>query len=75
MKRLLFFIPILFIGCTSLGPKFDALQSAIKDRAVIYVYRPTAFTGSLRSPDIIFNGKKEVLQLVCASQMQFQIKN
>jgi hypothetical protein len=58
MKTILLTILLFLSACASLGPKFDKLQTASKNKALVYVYRPAAFTGSARSPDIFFNGKK-----------------
>lgn len=57
--KLLMLLSFLIVsGCVSLGPKFERLQMAPKDKALIYVYRPSALTGSIQSPDIKFDGKK-----------------
>lgn len=41
-----------------MGPVFTGLEPKSKAKAVVYVYRPTAFTGSARSPDIVLSGNK-----------------
>ena len=41
-----------------MGPKFNAIQSPSKDKALVYVYRPFALTGSIQSPDLKINNKK-----------------
>ncbi len=57
--KIFFFAAMLFCtGCASLGPNFDSVKNAPKDSALVYVYRPSAFTGAARSPDIILNGQK-----------------
>lgn len=56
--RFPFLCAILITGCASLGPKFSSLQPQPKSKALVYVYRPKAFTGSVRSPNITVNDKK-----------------
>lgn len=58
MRLLFLSILLLTCGCASLGPRFAGLQPPIKDRALVYVYRPSVFTGSARSPDILLNDQK-----------------
>lgn len=58
MKLLIFFPIILIASCTSFGPKFSSIEPKSKTKSLIYVYRPSAFTGSARRPDIILNDKK-----------------
>jgi len=58
MKFLFFLAGIFLSACASLGPKFEKFQAVAKDKALVYVYRPSAFSGAARSPDIVFNQKK-----------------
>lgn len=58
MRGFLIAATLFLSGCASLGPKFDSIRKAPKDKALVYVYRPSAFTGAARSPDIILNGQK-----------------
>lgn len=58
MKIITIVIGIFLSACASLGPRFESFEKPTNSRAVVYVYRPSAFTGSARAPDIVFNGEK-----------------
>jgi hypothetical protein len=49
------FCVLTLSACASLGPKFEAIQTAPKDKALVYVYRPSRFGGAARSPDVYAN--------------------
>lgn len=49
-KSFLASLVFIFLGCTSLGPKFSQAQKPAKDKALIYVYRVNKFAGSAGSP-------------------------
>lgn len=42
-------------GCSATGPAFKELTGVPKDKATIYVYRPTAFTNSGNAPNLFVN--------------------
>ena len=59
-KKHTLLFPLFFalIGCASLGSKFNSMQVPSKDKALIYVYRPSAFSGSIQSPDLKIKERK-----------------
>jgi len=48
--------PLLFTGCSTSGPKFSTL-TAEPGKAVVYIYRPERFVGTLNSYSIWVNQK------------------
>ncbi len=58
MKILVIFILLFQVGCSTLGEKFNNAERAPNDKALIYFYRPYSLIGYLRSPDVVFRGKK-----------------
>lgn len=50
-------ILLLTTGCASLGPAFEQVASMPNGKALIYVYRPSAFVGGGVSYDININKK------------------
>jgi hypothetical protein len=49
---------LLTTACANLGPVFTEQPLSSKSKALVYIYRPSAFTGSARRPDIVINGVK-----------------
>jgi hypothetical protein len=42
-------------GCSATGPAFKELAGVPRDKATLYVYRPTAFTNSGNAPNLYVN--------------------
>ena len=51
-------LSMVMAGCASLGSNFSELKPKSKNNAILYVYRPKAFSGWIRSPDVFVNAKK-----------------
>ena len=47
---------LLSAGCASLGPAYTPVSSAPKDKATVYVYRPSAMGGAAVSYTVAVNG-------------------
>lgn len=58
MKFIVLLSILLLSSCASSGPKFESLQLAPKYKALIYIYRPSAFSGVMRNPDVYLNKTK-----------------
>ena len=48
----------LLSACASLGPQFSKAKIQ-NDKAVVYIYRPHKLVGSMGSPYVYINGKKD----------------
>lgn len=62
MKKIFFSLSILYFmtACSSLGHKFDRLQTPNENEAIIYYYRPSKFLGSGVYYDIKENGENVI---------------
>jgi hypothetical protein len=47
---------LLAAGCASLGPAYKPVTNAPKDKATVYVYRPSGFGGAAISYTVAANG-------------------
>jgi hypothetical protein len=56
-RWLLVFLPLGLAGCASLGDAYAPTPLRNTSLARVYVYRPSAFAGSARSPDIVMDGE------------------
>jgi hypothetical protein len=48
---LIFSAPVIAVGCAVQGPPFEKVPSS-RNQAVIYVYRPYSYAGSLLQPSV-----------------------
>jgi hypothetical protein len=51
---------LLLTSCASTGPAFSGLDTAPPDKALVYIFRPSTFTLSLRSIDVSINGAQHI---------------
>ena len=58
MKKIFIGLTMMLAACSSLGSKFDKLETPSADEAIIYYYRPSRFVGGGVFYDVNENGEK-----------------